>query len=68
MAAIFFCDGYGKHQTGEHNGLRWVKLSEWFGRTAKDNDGKDVILNVCSRSCVDRVNAGRDEQAQIIPF
>jgi hypothetical protein len=55
------CDGCGVEAPAETNGRNWFKPSKWFERLP---EGENVPLQVCSRKCIELVEAKREAEGK----
>lgn len=56
------CDGCGKRESMQHNGIHWHKPIGWYERT-----GRSVVQIACSRECVEKVNEKSGQQIAVVP-
>jgi hypothetical protein len=63
MAAESICDGCGKREPMESNGMHWFKPRDWFER--HDGDGTQTA---CSRECIDKIAAKTGKTSVVLPI
>lgn len=57
------CDACGKQKAGWTNGVDWFSPSDWYSRKAGNEN-----LQACSRECLKKIDATRNEEVPTLPI